>query len=156
MSDTYYLLTTATCKWFGRNHGRHARVPARQWQSAVVFEVNLTYVCALRSAQCSRWCACYSPAKWAAMSELSEAFLTENNVLTDCLSELDWRTRVQRHYVTSGRNINFYLDSTSLCVEREYGWGGLLSYWFLIIVKRLLYQILIFFWVKWLNTYLTQ
>lgn len=39
---------------------------------------------------------------WAAVMERYEAFLTEKNLLTDCLAELERRTGVQRHYIASG------------------------------------------------------
>ncbi|XP_053484647.1 receptor expression-enhancing protein 6-like [Ictalurus furcatus] len=39
---------------------------------------------------------------WAAVTERYEAFLTEKNLLTDCLAELERRTGVQRHYIASG------------------------------------------------------
>lgn len=42
------------------------------------------------------------PAMWAAVTERYEAFLTEKNLLTDCLAELERRTGVQRQYIASG------------------------------------------------------
>ncbi|KAB5579680.1 hypothetical protein PHYPO_G00197740 [Pangasianodon hypophthalmus] len=39
---------------------------------------------------------------WAAVTERYEAFLTEKNLLTDCLAELERRTGVQRQYIASG------------------------------------------------------
>ncbi|XP_060783540.1 receptor expression-enhancing protein 6-like isoform X2 [Neoarius graeffei] len=39
---------------------------------------------------------------WAAVTERSEAFLTEKNLLTDSLTELERRTGIHKHYIASG------------------------------------------------------